>query len=107
VSDYAGGTDYSFDWDDDKAAINAHKHGVEFLDAMSVFADPLSMTFYDTEHSEDEDRWVSVGRASNGALLLVIHTFVGTGPNTALVRIISARPATARERRQYEEGTMQ
>ena len=59
--------DYEFDWDDDKAAINLGKHGVDFLEAMTVLADPLAMTFYDTGHSDDEDRWVSVGRARSTA----------------------------------------
>ncbi len=101
------GTDYEFDWDDNKAAINLSKHGVDFREAMTVMLDPLAMTFFDNEHSQDEDRWVSVGRSSEGTLLLVVHTFVGTGPSTALVRIISARPATRHERQQYEQGTLQ
>lgn len=96
-------TDYEFDWDDDKAAANLRKHGVEFLEAMTVLADPLAMTFYDAQHSDDEERWVSVGRSAGGALLLVIHTFFATGPSNALVRIISARPAAKRERQQYEQ----
>jgi uncharacterized protein len=102
-----GGTDYEFDWDDNKAAINLNKHGVDFRDAMTVMLDPLAMTFFDSEHSQDEDRWVSVGRSSEGALLLVVHTFVGTGPSTALVRIISARAASRYERQQYEQGAVQ
>jgi uncharacterized protein len=102
-----GHTDYEFDWDDDKAIINLRKHGVGFVTAMTVLSDPLAMTFYDTEHSEEEDRWVSVGRSSEGALLLVIHTFVSTGPHSALVRIISARPAVKRERKQYEQSPAQ
>ena len=100
-------TDYEFDWDDSKAVLNLNKHGVDFRQAMTVMLDPLAMTFFDNEHSQDEDRWVSVGCSSEGALLLVIHTFVGTGPNSALVRIISARPATRNERQQYEQGTLQ
>lgn len=100
-------TDYEFDWDDNKAVINLSKHGVDFRQAMTVMLDPLAMTFFDTEHSQDEDRWVSVGCSSEGALLLVVHTFVATGPSTALVRIISARAATHRERQQYEQGTLQ
>lgn len=100
-------TDYEFDWDDDKAAINLNKHRVDFSEAMTVLLDPLAMTGYDTEHSDDEDRWVTVGRSTQGALLLVIHTFASTGPNSALVRIISARPAVKRERMQYEQGTLQ
>lgn len=100
-------TDYEFDWDDNKAAINLGKHGVDFREAMTVMLDPLAMTFFDSEHSEDEDRWVSVGRSSEGALLLVVHTFVATGPSSALVRIITARAATRNERQQYEQGTSQ
>jgi uncharacterized DUF497 family protein len=90
-------TDYEFDWDENKAAINLGKHGVDFQEAMTVILDPLAMTFFDTEHSQDEERWISVGRSSEGALLLV-HTFTATGPSSALVRIISARAATRNER---------
>lgn len=97
-------TDYEFDWDDNKAINNLSKHGVDFKDAMTVMLDPLAMTFFDAEHSHDEDRWVSVGRSSGGILLLVIHTYVATGPSTALVRVISARCATRQERGQYEHG---
>ncbi len=96
------GVDYEFEWDDVKAETNASKHGVEFMEAMTVFVDPLAMTRYDDGHSEDEERWVSLGRTRNDRLLLVVHTFTNTGPNTALVRLISARLATRRE--QYEQG---
>ena len=101
------GTDYEFDWDDNKAAINLSKHEVDFREAMTVMLDPLAMTFFDTEHSEDEERWISVGRSRNGTLLLVVHTFTATGSSNALVRIISARAATRHERQQYEQGTLQ
>ena len=94
-----GGADYEFEWDDAKAESNLATHGVDFMDAMSVLLDPLAMTRFD-----DEERWISVGRAGNGQLLLVVHMFSATGPNTALVRLISARPATRREREQYEQG---
>jgi len=97
-------TDYEFEWEDSKAESNLAKHGVDFMDAMSVLLDPLAMTRFDDEHSDDEERWVSVGRTGNNQLLLVVHTFSATGPNTALVRLISARPATRREREQYEQG---
>lgn len=100
----SGGADYEFEWDDTKAAGNLAKHGVDFMDAMSVLLDPLAMTRFDEEHTDDGERWVSLGRAANGQVLLVIHTFDATGPNTALVRLISARPATRRERGQYEAG---
>jgi uncharacterized protein len=96
--------DYEFDWDDAKAAANEAKHGVTFLQAMTVLSDPLTLTVYDTEHSQDEERWLSLGQTSEGSLLVVVHTFVETGPTSALLRIISARPATKNERKQYEQG---
>ncbi len=97
------GTDYEFEWDDAKAEANARKHDVDFMEAMGVFVDPLTLTRYDDEHSEDEERWISLGQSRNARLLLVVHTFVSTGPNTAMVRLISARLATRREREQYEQ----
>lgn len=97
------GTDYEFEWDDAKAASNLLKHGVDFADAMSVLLDPLAITCFDDEHGDDEERWISVGRAGSGQLLLVIHTFSAAGPNAALVRLISARVPTRREREQYEK----
>jgi uncharacterized protein len=98
------GTDYEFEWDDAKAASNLANHGVDFREAMAVIGDPPALTMFDDAHSDDEERWVSIGRAVDGTLLLVIHTFVGTGPSTALVRLISARPVTRSERLQYEQG---
>lgn len=98
------GADYEFEWDDAKAEANITKHGVDFMEAMGVFLDPLTMTRYDDEHSENEERWVSLGQSRNARLLVVVHTFDRTGPNTAIVRLISARLATRREREQYEQG---
>ena len=97
------GAGYEFEWDDAKAESNLRKHGVDFMEAMSIFADPLMMTRFDDEHSEDEERWVSLGRSGNGRFLLVVHTFSATGPSSALVRLISARSATRRERARYEQ----
>ena len=99
--------DYEFDWEDNKAATNLNKHGVDFKEAMTVLLDPLAMTFFDADHSHDEERWVSVGFSNMGTLLLVIHTFTARSASTSLVRIISARAATRQERRQYEKSTSQ
>lgn len=96
--------DYEFEWDDAKAESNVRKHGVDFMEAMTVLLDPLAMTCLDDEHSDDEERWVSLGCATNGKLLLVVHTFCSTGLNSALVRLISARIPTRHERAQYEQG---
>jgi uncharacterized DUF497 family protein len=94
---------YAFEWDPAKAEENTAKHGVAFELAASVFRDPLTLTVYDDEHSEAEERWATLGRTENGRLLVVVHTFEETGAASATVRIISAREATRRERENYEQ----
>lgn len=86
-----------FEWDSGKAARNLRKHGVAFPEAVSAFGDPLSETFPDPFHSEEERRWVTIGQAETGRLLVVAHT-----DRQRKLRIITARPATPRERRYYE-----
>ena len=88
-----------FEWDDKKARANVGKHGVTFHEAASVFGDSLALTFRDPDHSTREDRFLTLGQSISGRLLAVIHTVRG-----ASIRIISARPATRRERKIYEEG---
>lgn len=88
-----------FVWNVDKAIANERKHGVSFGEAAGVFDDPLSLTGYDPDHSVDEDRFVTVGLSAVGRLLVVAHA-----DRIDAVRIISARPATRRERRDYEDG---
>jgi len=87
-----------FRWDQVKAAANRAKHGVAFEDAATAFADPLSMTIHDPLHSQDETRLVLIGRAHSGRLLVVVHVDRGNA-----IRLISARPATRKERKTYEE----
>jgi uncharacterized DUF497 family protein len=86
-----------FEWDPDKAAGNLAKHGVSFQEAASVFGDPLAITYYDPDHSDDEDRYLTFGHSAGGRLLVISHT--DRGEHT---RIISARPMTRRERQKYE-----
>jgi uncharacterized protein len=81
------------------------KHGITFQHASTVLLDPLAITVFDDEHSEGEERWVTLGLAARGPLLVVVHTMEDTGPHSANVRIISARRATSFEMRQYEEGS--
>jgi uncharacterized DUF497 family protein len=88
-----------FEWDPDKAASNAAKHGVSFEEAATVFGDPLSLTAYDPDHSQDEDRFITMGSSVDNRLLLVSHT-----DREDRIRIISARLATRRERKAYEHG---
>ncbi len=88
-------------WDPAKARTNLAKHGVSFAQAATVLLDSLALTVFDDAHSQDEERWFTLGRSQQGTLLAVAHTYQATGPNAARVRIISARPATRRERDQY------
>ncbi len=89
-----------FAWSQDKATSNQRKHNVTFEEASSVFADALSLVIEDMLHSEEEVRSIIVGLSVRQRLLVVVYTETG---NTT--RIISARLATARERKQYEQGT--
>jgi uncharacterized DUF497 family protein len=89
----------SFEWDENKAKSNLAKHGVSFEEGSTVFADPLSLTVPDPDHSEVEDRLIILGHSQRGKLLIVVHTERGDN-----IRIISARPASRRERKDYEEN---
>ena len=86
-----------------EGAGERHQHEVSFELAATVFRDPLHLAVYDEDHSEAEERWVTLGQAENGKLLVVVHTFEETKEG-AKVRIISAREATKRERQDYEDG---
>ncbi len=86
-----------FEWDRSKAAQNRKKHRVAFEEAVTVFYDPMAATFDDPEHSADELRFVTIGYSSHDRLLVVVHA--ESGVNT---RIISARLANAKERKNHE-----
>jgi len=94
---------FDFDWDANKARTNLTKHGVSFRLATSVFRDPLALTIFDDEHSDDEDRWVTLGRAQNGQVLVVVHTSEDLSSTQLHLRIISARRADPAEVRDYEQ----
>ena len=89
-----------FEWDPAKARSNAEKHGVSFEEASTVFDDLLSFTIDDPEHSAEEQRFVTFGESDRGGLLVVCHC-----DRDNKIRIISSRPATPSERRDYELGT--
>ncbi len=88
-----------FEWDPDKADRNLGKHGVSFHEAATVFDDPLAMTYFDPDHSEAEERFLTFGHSSNGRLLVVSHT-----DREDRTRLISARPANRKERQAYENA---
>ena len=86
-----------FEWDPTKATKNLRKHGVSFIEAASVFFDPLSITIPDVSHSEDESRFVMTGISYQRRHLVVAHSERG-----GRIRLISARLATSREKKIYE-----
>ena len=88
----------TFEWDSRKASANLSKHGVKFETAATVFGDPSSLTIPDPDHSVMERRFITMGRAFDGKLLVVVHTDRGDN-----IRIISARGASRRERKLFEE----
>ena len=95
---------FQFEWDEDKAAANLRKHGVSFELASSIFADSRLLSVADLEHSEAEERWFSIGRAVNGAILSVVYVWNEIDPAVTKVRVISARQASRNESGLYEEN---
>ena len=95
---------FEFEWDPAKAARNLRKHQVSFQLAATVFQDQFMRSIPDEDHSDQEDRWITMGIARNGQLLAVSQTEASTDGDTTSVRIISARPASPKERRQDESG---
>lgn len=88
-----------FEWDNNKAIANLQKHGVSFAEAATVFGDPLSTTFPDPDHSINESRFITIGLSTSGKIIILSHT-----DREDRIRIISARKATRKEQRFYEEG---
>lgn len=92
-----------FSWDPRKAERNLKKHDVSFEIAQTVFDDPFHLSVLD-ERGHGEERWVTIGRSASQRTLVVVHTYHVTEGHQEIVRIISARKATRREVKQYEEG---
>jgi uncharacterized DUF497 family protein len=88
-----------FEWDPNKAKENLEMHGVSFDEASTAFRDTLSLAIYDPLHSEQEDRFVLIGSSHRNRLLVIVHTERGDN-----IRLISARKASKKERKQYEEN---
>ena len=89
----------TYEWDPVKAAANARKHRVTFEEAASVFLDPMALTFWDPDHSAEEDREITIGRSAQQRVLFVAHA-----AREGRLRIISPRRAARREQRQYGES---
>ena len=87
-----------FEWHPAKAKINLKKHGIAFREAPTVLRDTLGITFFDPDHSDEENRFITLGFSAAGGLLMVAHTERGER-----IRIISARRLTRAEREAYEQ----
>ncbi len=88
-----------FEWDENKAESNFLKHGIQFEEAVTVFADPYLLFTEDSSHSYGEEREWAIGESENGSMVVVVFTM-----RDERIRIISARKATKKECRQYESG---
>ncbi len=88
-----------FEWDEAKARVNRRKHGVSFEEARSVFYDDYARQFFDEEHSSNEDRFIMLGVSNRSRILVVCHCERAGGN---IIRIISARKATAGEQKYYD-----
>ena len=91
-----------FDWDSNKNSENTEKHGISFEQAKEIFFDPLHLSILDERFSYFEERWITMGATENGKVIVVDHPYFVEEPEER-IRIISARRATSKERRQYEK----
>jgi len=91
-------SELSFEWDETKNKANVTKHGVSFEEAQSVFSDERGLLVHDPDHSDEEDRFVLLGRSSRLRFLVVCHCYRG---DDDVIRIISARKANRREKSTY------
>jgi uncharacterized protein len=94
---------YQFEWDPPKAVANLRKHGISFELASTIFVGPGLLTASDLRHSIAEERWFSIGLASDGKVLSVAYTW-SESEQVTRIRLISARRATASEITNYLEN---
>ena len=92
---------YNFEWDAAKAKNNYRKHRASFERAAEVFLDPFMLSVFDDEHSQAEDRWITIGKDKNHVVLVVAHTFREIDVAESNIRILSVRRATKKEVKQY------
>jgi len=92
---------FQFTWDESKNRINLKKHGIGFDEAQTVFFDDLAIEYYDPDHSDAEDRFILLGMSQSSKILVVCHCY---REKDAIIRIISARKATKKERKAYPGG---
>ena len=89
------------EWDPEKNSDNIEKHGIPFEEAQEIFSDPLHVSILDERFSYFEERWITIGRTEAGQTVVVAHLYY-VEQQDEIIRIISARPATGREKKVYE-----
>ena len=89
----------NYEWNLIKERLNVAKHGVDFEEAKSVFADEFALVLFDEDHSNDEERFLILGMSQKERILLVVHCY----RENDTIRIISSRKATKNEAKQYKE----
>ena len=94
-------TEFRFEWDPRKAAMNAAKHGVTFEEAQTVFYDEDALLIDDPDHSKAERRFILMGASALARVLVVVHCHRHSG---STIRLISARRAGSKERKPYKEN---
>jgi len=92
---------YNFEWDPQKAHDNRVNHGVTFDEGATIFKDPWALSVFDPDHSDFEERWITMGISEKGRLLVMIHTFREESESAVTIRIISSRKATKHETKTY------
>ncbi|RLD10997.1 MAG: BrnT family toxin [Chlamydiae bacterium] len=95
--------EYTFEWNPSKATSNLLKHNVSFEEAATIFKDSRNISIYDTAHSREEDRWITIGLSETGKFLVVCHTFKEIDKKRTSIRIFSTRKATKPEIKQYQK----
>lgn len=95
--------EYRFDWDPQKDKANQRKHRLSFRQAATIFFDSKQLSIFDDAHSDEEDRWITIGLDNLGNLQVVVHTFESVSEDLCRIRIISARSAESDEQAQYLE----
>ena len=95
---------YIFAWDPRKAKDNLRNNRISFERAATIFRDPQALSIFDAAHSQEEERWITLGLDRSGSVLVVVHTFHQIDAASCQIRIISAWRGTTKETRQYQEG---
>ena len=93
---------FNFEWNPRKAKTNYAKHKTSFELAATIFTDRNAVTIFDSDHSDEEDRWITMGIARNGNILTLVHTYNEIDNDNVNIRIISARKSTKNEIKQYQ-----